>query len=101
MDETTDRNSVAIERIVDAPAHRVWQMWTDPVRFATWYGPDGATVDVVAMDVSVGGLRQVRMEVMTPGGPHRMTFTGAHLEVVVDTRLVYTEAMADEDGNLL
>ena len=39
MDEIADRNSVAIERIVDAPVHRVWQMWTDPVRFATWYGP--------------------------------------------------------------
>jgi uncharacterized protein YndB with AHSA1/START domain len=30
-----------------------------------------------------------------------MWFTGQHVEVAEPTRLVYTEAIADEDGNLI
>lgn len=98
-DNSTD--SVVIERILDAGVDRVWRMWTDPQHFAEWYGPAGATVHVATMDVAVGGTRLVRMDVDTPGGPRQMWFTGEHLEVVDHQRLVYTESMADEHGNVL
>ena len=98
-DNTSD--SVVIERIVDATVERVWQMWTDPQEFAQWYGPDGATIHVAKMDLSVGGARLVRMDVDTPGGPRRMWFAGEHLEVIGNQRLVYTESMSDEHGNVL
>ena len=55
MTDTTNDDSVVIERIVDASVDRVWRMWTDPALFAEWYGPDGATVHVTTMDLSVGG----------------------------------------------
>jgi len=98
-DKSTD--SVRIERVLDAGADRVWQMWTDPQHFAEWYGPDGATIHVAKMDVTVGGPRLVRMDVNTPGGPRQMWFTGEHREVVDGKRLVYTESIADEAGNVL
>ena len=41
------------------------------------------------------------MEVKTPGGPMRMWFTGEYREVVENVRLVYTESMSDENGNVL
>jgi len=94
-------DSVVIERIVDATVDRVWQMWTDPQQFAQWYGPDGSTIQVAKMDTSVGGARLVRMDVDTPGGPRRMWFSGEHLEVIDNKRLVYTESMSDEHGNVL
>ena len=53
------------------------------------------------MDVRVGGARLVCMEVHTPGGPMRMWFTGEYREVVENQRLVYTESMSDEHGNVL
>ena len=55
---------------------------------------------VEELDVRVGGARRICMEVETPAGPMRMWFTGEHLEVVEPARLVYTESMTDEDGNV-
>jgi uncharacterized protein YndB with AHSA1/START domain len=95
------QDAVVIERIIEASAAVVWQLWTEPHHFAHWYGPDGATITVKEMDVRVGGTRSVAMEVQTPGGPRRMWFVGQHLAVEPETRLVYTEAIADETGTVM
>ena len=93
-----DGEGMVIERTFEAPVHLVWQMWTVPEHFAKWYGPPGSSVPVAELDVRVTGRRRVCMEVVTPDGPRRMWFTGEHREVVEDRRLVYSEAVADEDG---
>jgi uncharacterized protein YndB with AHSA1/START domain len=95
------QNAVVIERTLNAPVDLVWRMWTEPEHFAKWYGPDGATIPVAKMDVSVGGARLVCMEMRTPDGTMRMWFTGEYREVVENERLVYTESMSDEHGNVL
>ncbi|MDO8732610.1 MAG: SRPBCC domain-containing protein [Actinomycetota bacterium] len=101
----TDQNSpaqaVRIELLLNVPVEIVWQMWTQPEHFQAWYGPSGATVVVAKMELVVGGARLVSMEVMTPNGPMKMWFTGEHLEIVENQRLVYTEAMCDESGNVI
>jgi uncharacterized protein YndB with AHSA1/START domain len=94
-------DAVVIERGFDAPVDLVWQMWTDPDDFKAWYGPDGASIPVAQMDVRVGGRRLVCMEVQSPEGPMRMWFTGEYREVVASERLVYTESMSDEHGNVM
>ena len=53
------------------------------------------------MDVRVGGTRLVCMEMQTPNGTMRMWFTGEYRDVIENERLVYTESMSDEDGNVL
>jgi uncharacterized protein YndB with AHSA1/START domain len=95
-DDTTV--AVVIERTFDAPVHLVWQMWTDPAHVRAWYGPAGASLPVLEMDVRVGGARRVCMEVQSPDGPRRMWFVGEYVEVVDRERLVYTESMAGPDG---
>ena len=100
MTRDDPQDSVVIERNFDAPIALVWKMWTDPEHFKAWYGPQGATIPVARFDVRVGGSRFVGMEVTTPNGQMRMWFTGEHLEVAEPDRLVYTEAMSDEAGNL-
>src|SRR5204863_8890111 len=40
------------------------------------------------------------MEMQTPNGPRQMWFTGEYREVVENERLVYTESMSDENGNV-
>ncbi len=99
-DSSNSQDWVVIERTVDAPIDLVWQMWTDPEHFKAWYGPDGASVPVANMDVRVGGSRLVCMEMETPGGPMQMWFTGEFREVVANERLVYTDSMSDEEGNI-
>jgi len=100
-DGNTSHDAVVIERSFDAPADLIWQMWTKPEHFKVWYGPDGAAVPVAKMDVRVGGSRLVCLEVDTPGGPMQMWFTGEYREVVENQRLIYTESMSDENGNVI
>ncbi len=94
-------DQMSIERTFPAPPATIWKLWTQPEHFASWYGPVGSAVPVAQMDVRVGGTRLVCMEVQTPQGPRRMWFTGTYLVVDVNRRLVYTDAMADEHGNVL
>lgn len=100
-DDNGAQDAVVIERIFEAPVDLVWQMWTDPEHFAAWYGPEGASVPVAQMDVRVGGTRLVCMTVATPDGPMSMWFTGEYREVVTNERLVYTESLSDEHGNVV
>jgi uncharacterized protein YndB with AHSA1/START domain len=93
-------DAVVIERKVDAPVDLVWQMWTVPEHFRAWYGPGGATIPVAKMDVRVGGRRLVCIEMPTPQGPMQMWFTGEYREVVQNQRLVYTESISDETGQV-
>lgn len=97
----SNADDVRIERTFDAPIDLVWSMWTEAEHFANWYGPMGATIPTAEMDVRVGGRRRIAMEMETPGGPMQMFFVGEYREVEPKTRLVYTESMADADGNLL
>ena len=53
------------------------------------------------MDVRVGGHRHIAMEIETPSGPMQMHFVGEYREIEPKTRLVYTEAIADADGNTM
>jgi uncharacterized protein YndB with AHSA1/START domain len=99
-DHNVPRDAVVIERSFDAPVDLIWRMWTDPEHFRAWYGPDGASIPVAKMDVRVGGTRLVCMEMDTSGSPTQMWFSGEYLEVVENERLVYTESMSDEKGNV-
>ena len=95
----TATQSVTLERTLDAPIDLVWQMWTDAEHFAAWYGPAGATVPVIEMDVTVGGARHFCIEMQTPDGQSRMWFVGEYRIIDEPNRLVYTESMSDPDGN--
>ena len=95
----TDTKDVRIERTFDAPIDAVWAMWTESEHFARWYGPMGARIPKAEMDVRVGGRRSIAMEMDTPNGTMQMFFVGEYREIDPKTRLVYTEAMADAEGN--
>ncbi len=94
-------DAIVIERIFDAPIDLVWQMWANADHFKQWYGPHGFTIPVANMDVQVGGKRLVCMEMQTPDGRRQMWTTGEFIEIVPMVRLVYTESMSDENGNVL
>ncbi len=101
MTNKATQDAVVIERTFDAPVGLIWDMWTQSEHFASWYGPTGAKVPVANMDVKVGGTRLICMEMETPNGPMQMWFTGEYREVSATTRLVYTESMSDENGNVI
>lgn len=78
---------ITITRVFDAPRERVWQEWTEPERFADWFGGSEADVplDTVAMDVRVGGGWR-----MTMFAPHEIHWHGEYMEVDEPSRLVFS-----------
>jgi uncharacterized protein YndB with AHSA1/START domain len=90
-------DGIEITRVFDAPRERVWQEWTEPERFADWFGGPDADVPVatVSMDVRKGGAWRATMFF---GSARREShWHGEYQEVVPPERLVVT--MSDEpDG---
>ena len=91
-------DGIEITRVFDAPRERVWQEWTEPERFADWFGGAEADVPVatVSMDVREGGAWRATMFF----GPNRVEsqWHGEYQEVRPPERLVVT--MSDQpDGD--
>jgi uncharacterized protein YndB with AHSA1/START domain len=88
---------ITIRRTFDAPRELVWKEWTEPERFADWFGGPATEVPLasVSMDVRPGGAWRATM--LT--GPRRraIQWTGEYREVVEPERLVLT--MSDRPGS--
>jgi len=91
-------NAFTITRVFDAPRERVWQEWTEPARFADWFGAEGEVpLTTVSMDVREGGEWRLKMFY----GPNRVesNWHGRYQEVVPPERLVLTMTDEPEGGD--
>jgi uncharacterized protein YndB with AHSA1/START domain len=88
---------IRLTRVFDAPRERVWREWTEPDRFADWYGGAQCEVplDSVSMDVRPGG--KWRLTMFAPPDRRRIDWKGEYLEVVAPERLVLT--VSDQPGD--
>jgi uncharacterized protein YndB with AHSA1/START domain len=81
---------ITIWRIFHASRERLWREWTEPERFADWFGgtESDVPVDTVSMDVRPGGAWRATMF----AGPDRreIRWKGEYHEVVEPVRLVFT-----------
>jgi uncharacterized protein YndB with AHSA1/START domain len=86
---------ITITRVFDAPRERVWKEWTEPERFADWFGGTESDVPLtsVSMDVRPGGSWQLTM-LAARGEIH---WKGEYREVVEPERLVFT--VSDQPGD--
>jgi len=87
---------ITITRVFDAPREQVWKEWTEPERFADWYGGGEAEVPVsaVSMDVREGGRWRATM--FAGPGRREIQWKGEYREVVPPERLVFT--VSDQPG---
>jgi uncharacterized protein YndB with AHSA1/START domain len=87
-------HGLEITRVFDAPPERLWREWTEPERFADWFGGREAEVPIssVSMDVRPGGRWQATMH--HDGVESR--WQGVYREVVEPVRLVLT--FSDQPG---
>jgi uncharacterized protein YndB with AHSA1/START domain len=86
----TESAGLTITRVFKAPRELVFEAWTTPAHFATWWGGEAVEVpaDSVEMDVRPGGSWKATM-VLPDGGP-RIDWRGEYLEVDPPERLVLT-----------
>jgi len=91
--ERKSERELVVTRTFDAPARIVFEAWTQPDLFKRWWG-------LKSMGMS---LRSCEMDVRTGGGyrlvfSNGMEFFGRYIEVIPNSRLVWTNEEGGADG---
>jgi uncharacterized protein YndB with AHSA1/START domain len=97
MDKVED-SQLKVSRTFEADQETLWKAWSEPERFKQWYGPKGFTIPVCEIDFQVGGQHLWSMK--SPDGME-MFYIGEYKEITPMERLVYSDSMADAEGNLM
>ena len=84
-------------RIFAASRERVWREWTEPARFADWFGGVECEIPLatVSMDVRPGGAWRATM--FCGPGRREIRWSGEYREVIAPERLVFT--VTDQPGD--
>lgn len=98
---TTERKSdreLVVTRTFNGPARIVFEAWTKPELFKRWWAPKsfGLTMLSCEMDVRVGGT--YRLVFGLPSSEQPMAFFGRYIDVIPNSRLVWTNDEGGEDG---
>lgn len=78
--------SLHVSRVIHADRETVFRAWTEPQQLKRWSCPEGATVDDVQVELTVGGRYRIRMK----GDEGAWTAVGEYREIERPSRLVYT-----------
>ena len=89
-------NTIRLQRVLRAPADRVYRAFIDPDALVKWMAPNGFTGKVHEMDAKVGGGYKMSFKNFTTGNSH--SFGGRYVEMVPNERLRYTDKF--DDANL-
>ncbi len=79
---------IVMQRVFDAPAQILFDVWTKPEHVRKWYGVRSTTVTVCDIDLRVGGAW--RWVLKTPHGMD-VAFSGVFLEIEAPHRFQKTE----------
>ena len=97
MATQTTTSSLTITRTIKAPPERVFDAWTQPEHMKRWSAPEGNTVEMAEVDLTVGGAYHIRM--VSDEGVH-YNAVGEYREVSRPTRLVYTWAWEEKEHDV-
>jgi uncharacterized protein YndB with AHSA1/START domain len=94
--ERKSERELVVTRTVDAPARIVFEAWTKPELFKRWWVPKSCGVSLLSceLDVRVGGGYRLVMR----HGAATMEFFGKYLEVVPNSRIVWTNDEGEGEG---
>ncbi|MET0935503.1 MAG: SRPBCC family protein [Luteibacter sp.] len=95
VERKSDRELV-VTRTFDAPVHIVFEAWSNPDLFRTWWVPDSAGLSLLScdMDIRTGGT--YRLVFRHPAFDQPMAFFGTYKEVIPNERLVWTNEESDQ-----
>lgn len=86
-------HELTLDRLLDAPPHILFSLWTDPARMGEWFCPRPWKVTRAEMDVRPGGSSHITME-----GPDGTVTEnpGQFLEVIPNRKIVFTDAFTGD-----
>lgn len=87
-----------IERTFAAPRELVFKVFSECEHLTHWWGPSGWTLPVCQIDFRAGGVWFYCMR-----GPEGEESCGkaTYQEIIAPERIVYKDAFADADGNVM
>ena len=86
---TISARELRLNRLLDAPADKLYRCWTTPELLKQWFAPKPYTTPVAEIDLRVGGRCNIVMQ--SPEGQN-IPCPGSYLEIVPDRKLVSTDA---------
>jgi uncharacterized protein YndB with AHSA1/START domain len=92
----SDREFV-VTRTFDAPARIVFEAWTKPELFKLWWLPKSIGMSLLSceLDVRTGGTYRLVFKTDSPTG---MAFFGKYIEVIPNSRIVWTNEEGGDGG---
>ena len=91
-----DAECFRISHRFDAPLAAVWQAWSEPERFAQWWGPAGASLQLKTMDFRPGGVLHYAM--VWPGMP-AMWGKFVYGQIVPQQSIEFINGFSNEAGD--
>jgi uncharacterized protein YndB with AHSA1/START domain len=88
-------DELLIERVLDAPPGRVFEVWTTPEHLMRWWGPKDFTTTAFEQDFRVGG--GYRACIRSPAGSDNW-MSGAYREIVPEKKIVMTFKWENSSG---
>jgi uncharacterized protein YndB with AHSA1/START domain len=90
-----DELTITVIAEFNAPAERVWTLWSDPRQLERWWGPPGYPATFEPYDLVPGG--KVTYSMRSPQGEIHRAFWRVTL-VDPPTSLEFEDVLADADG---
>ncbi|MFY8125028.1 MAG: SRPBCC family protein [Hydrogenophaga sp.] len=87
-------NTVRFQRVIRAPAERIYRAFIDPDAMCKWLPPHGFTGRVHEMDSRVGGGYRMSFTQLSNGQTH--SFGGRYLDLVPGELMRHTDRFDDE-----
>lgn len=85
-------NRITIERLFPATLEEVWALWTTAEGIESWWGPEGFSVTVDALELRPGG---VLLYTMTATAAPQIAFMKQHgMPLATQTKITYAEVVA-------
>ena len=94
----TAARTITVSRTFDATRERIFRAFTAPEQLARWWGPEGWQTETRAHELAPGGVWLYVMR--GPDGTESWGKT-TYLEVTPPSRLVYSDAFTDTEGNIV
>jgi uncharacterized protein YndB with AHSA1/START domain len=91
-----ERREIVLERELRGSVDAVWRSWTTIAGLEAWWGPEGWTTTVLALDVRPGGLWHFAMG--PAGAAPEVWIRAVYSEVISGSALTYVEGFSDESG---
>ncbi len=89
MSMSTIASELILNRLLDAPADKLFRCWTTPDLLKQWFAPKPYTTPIAELDVRPGGSCNIVMR--SPDGQD-MPCPSTYLEIVQNRKIVSTDA---------